>query len=252
MAARSQVLPYLVSTRPVRQEKNHALRVLLLNDGQIPFDPLKVRLSEAGYDVHLAATSQEALWSLPAQPDLVLVNLWMHDKDGKHLIGSLRHWTTAPIIVMSVRQDESEKIACLDTGADDYLTRPFAMGELLARLRAALRRAFGVPRSEVFEAGDLKIDFDTREVFVQQSRVKLTATEFHLLSALAGHAGHVRTHYQLIHELWGIPLDDNARHLLRVTVSHLRQKLTCNSSTCGHIATVLGVGYRFESVPSHA
>jgi two-component system KDP operon response regulator KdpE len=176
----------------------------------------------------------------------VLVNLWVHDNDGKHLVKGLRHWTTAPIVVMSVRQDESEKVSCLDTGADDYMTRPFAAAELLARLRAALRRAFGVPRSETFAVGDLTIDFSTREVFVQQSRVNLTATEYDLLKVLAGHAGSVRTHYQLIHELWGIPQSQNARHLLRVTVSHLRRKLLCSSSRCGHIGTELGVGYRFE------
>ena len=187
------------------------------------------------------STAQEAFRSLKsARPDLVLVNLWVRERDGKHLIESLRHRTKAPIIVMSVRQDESEKVSCLDTGADDYVTKPFATAELLARLRAALRRAFGVPRSEVLKAGDLTIDFSAREVFVQQSPVKLTATEYDLLTVLAAQAGSVKTHYQLIHELWGIPQDQNARHLLRVTVSHLRRKLLSSSSICGHIATELG------------
>jgi two-component system KDP operon response regulator KdpE len=148
--------------------------------------------------------------------------------------------------VTSVRQEESEKVSCLDTGADDYVTKPFATAELLARLRAALRRAFGVPRSELFTAGDLTINFNAREVSVQQVPVKLTATEYDLLRALAAHAGSVKTHYQLIHELWGIPQDQNARHLLRVTVSHLRRKLVSSSNISGHIGTELGVGYRFE------
>ncbi len=248
MAAPSQLLPYLVPSRPAREaSKSHAPRVLLLNDGTGPFDPSEVALSAAGYDVHSVSTAQEVLCSLQAcLPDLVLVNLWLKDRDGRHLIERLRSWTTAPIIVMSVRQDESEKVSCLDTGADDYVTRPFATAELLARLRAALRRAFGIPRSEVFTAGDLTINFSAREVSVQQLRVKLTATEYDLLRVLAAHAGLVKTHYQLIHELWGIPQDHNARHLLRVTVSHLRRKLLSNSSSGGHIRTELGVGYRFE------
>ncbi len=250
MAAQPQVLPYLVPTRPAQdQSKGSAIGVLLLNDGQITFDPLKVTLSSAGYHVHSVLTAKEAFYSLQSRrPDLVIINVGSQDKNGKHLVEGVRHSTTAPIIVMSVRQEESEKVSCLDMGADDYLTRPFATAELLARLRAALRRAFGVPRSEVLAAGDLKIDFSTREVFVRQLRVNLTATEYGLLKVLAAHAGVVKTHYQLIHELWGIPQDDNARHLLRVTVSHLRRKLLCNSSDCGHIATEMGVGYRFELV----
>ena len=283
MAAPALALPYLVPTRAIKQEsKSYPLRVLLLNDSQVQFNHLTAQsaptpqiqtnsacpscgfsveapkaascvsslnatLSAAGYDVHSVSTAQEALCSLQSsRPDLVLVNLWVKDREGKHLVESLRHWTTAPIIVMSVRQEESEKVSCLDTGADDYVTRPFATAELLARLRAALRRAFGVPRSEVLKAGDLTINFSAREVFVQQLPIKLTATEYDLLSVLAAHAGSVKTHYQLIHELWGIPQDNNARHLLRVTVSHLRRKLLNSSSICGHIGTELGVGYRFE------
>ena len=151
--------------------------------------------------------------------------------DGKQVLRRLREWTTTPIIVMSVRHEESEKIACLDTGADDYLTKPFTMGELLARLRAALRRAFGTPRSEVFLAGDLKVDFSRREVFIANEPVKLTATEYDLLKVLISHAGLVRTHYQLIHELWGTTQYQDAVHLLRVTVSNLRRKLVCDPRT---------------------
>jgi two-component system KDP operon response regulator KdpE len=157
----------LVPNSAIKEEsKGPALRVLLLNDGPMLFDPLKaqkaqspaatgsgnieITLNTAGYHVHSVSTAQQAFGSLQSsRPDLVLVNLWVKDREGKHLIESLRLWTTAPIIVMSVRQEEAEKVSCLDTGADDYVTRPFATAELLARLRAALRRAFGVPRSEV-------------------------------------------------------------------------------------------------------
>jgi two-component system KDP operon response regulator KdpE len=248
MSSQQQVMPQPALHVPAREDsRSRAPRVLLLNDGQNGFDSLRLTLSSAGYAVHSVSTAKEALRSLQAaRPDLLLVNLWVEDKDGKHLIEGLRRFTTAPIIVTSVRQEEAEKVSCLDMGADDYVTRPIATAEFLARLRAAMRRAFGVPRSEVLTAGDLKIDFSAREVFVQQARIKLTATEYDLLRALAAHAGSVKTHYQLIHELWGIPQDHNARHLLRVTVSHLRQKLLCSSSVCGHIGTELGVGYRFE------
>ena len=148
--------------------------------------------------------------------------------DGRDVLKRLREWTSTPIVVMSVRHEESEKIACLDAGADDYLTKPFTMGELLARLRAALRRAFGSARIESFRSGNLKVDFNRREVFVGDDQIKLTATEYDLLKVLVHHAGLVRTHYQLIHELWGHTQYQDAVHLLRVTVSNLRRKLLCD------------------------
>jgi two-component system KDP operon response regulator KdpE len=131
-------------------------------------------------------------------------------------------------------------------GADDYLAEPFAVGEALARIRAALRRAFGVPRSEIFTAGDLSVDFSRRQVSVGKMLIKLTATEYDLLKVLASHAGLVRTHYQLIHELWGRTGYQDAVHLLRVTVSNLRRKLTRDASILRHIVTEPGVGYRLR------
>jgi two-component system KDP operon response regulator KdpE len=148
---------------------------------------------------------------------------------------------------MSVRHEESEKIACLDAGADDYLTKPFTMGELLARLRAALRRAFGSPRIEIFTAGDLTVDFNRREVSVGAEQVKLTATEYDLLAVLVRHAGLVRTHQQLIHELWGGTQYQDSVHLLRVTVSNLRRKLVCDARVLRYIVTEPGVGYRLRT-----
>jgi two-component system KDP operon response regulator KdpE len=124
------------------------------------------------------------------------------------------------------------------------------VGELLARLRAALRRAFGVPRSEVFTTGDLRLDFTRREVFIGNEPVKLTATEYDLLKVLASHAGLVRTHYQLIHEVWGSTQYQDALHLLRVTVSNLRRKLVCDSKTFQPLVTEPGVGYRLRAIGS--
>jgi len=205
-------------------------------------------LQRAGYSIYAVATGDEALRQFPlARPDLTLLDLFLPDMDGKQVLRRLREWTTTPIVVMSVRDGESEKIACLDGGADDYLTKPFTMGELLARLRAALRRAFGTPRSDVFTAGGLKVDFSRREVFVGNEQVKLTATEYDLLKVLASHAGLVRTHYQLIHELWGTTQYQDAAHLLRVTVSNLRRKLVCDPRVLRYIVTEPGVGYRLRS-----
>ncbi len=144
---------------------------------------------------------------------------------------------------------ESEKIACLDAGADDYLTKPFTMGELLARIRAALRRALGTSRPEVFLSGQLKVDFSRREVFIGELQVKLTATEYDLLKVLVRHAGLVRTHRQLIHELWGTTQYQDAAHLLRVTVSNLRRKLMCDPRVRRYVVTEPGVGYRLRTDP---
>jgi two-component system KDP operon response regulator KdpE len=175
-----------------------------------------------------------------SRPDLILVDRI----DDKQMIRILRECTNAPIVVISSRTGESEKIECLDIGADDYLTKPFSMGELMARLRAALRRAFGIPRSQVFIAGDLRIDFSKRTVFVGNELIRLTGTEYELLKVLACNAGAVRTHHQLIHAVWGTTQYQDALHLLRVTMSNLRRKLTRQPNTVWLIATEPRVGYR--------
>jgi two-component system KDP operon response regulator KdpE len=249
MAALLQGFRSMIDTSPPLHEvKKEGLRILLVGDDNSMIGILTAALKSAGYRVYPVGSGKEALRKFQfARPDLILLDLYLPDMDGKQVLLSLREWTTAPIIVMSVRQEESEKIACLDTGADDYLTKPFSMGELLARLRAALRRAFGTPRAEVFTAGELKLDFSRREVFVANEKVKLTATEYDLLKLLASHAGVVRTHYQLIHELWGATQYHDVVHLLRVTVSNLRRKLENDSGIVRYIVTEPGVGYRLAS-----
>jgi len=249
MAALMQDFRQMVgSTEASNQTEKQNLRILLVGDDESMIEILSAALKTAGYKVYPVGTGREALRTFQfARPDLILLDLHLPDMDGRQVLLHLREWTTAPIIVMSIQQEESEKIACLDTGADDYVTKPFTMGELLARLRAALRRAFGTPRREVFTAGDLKLDFSRREVFVGNEKVKLTATEYDLLKLLASHAGVVRTHYQLIHELWGTTQYQDVVHLLRVTVSNLRKKLECDSGIARHIVTEPGVGYRLAS-----
>jgi two-component system KDP operon response regulator KdpE len=225
--------------------RKEGLRILLVGEDNSMIEILSAALKSAGYRVYPAVNGKESLRKFQSvRPDLILLDLYLPDMDGKQVLQRLREWTAAPIIVMSVRQEESEKIACLDTGADDYVTKPFSMGELLARLRAALRRAFG--RTEVFQTGELKLDFYRREVFVGNQKVKLTATEFDLLKLLATHAGAVRTHYQLVHALWGSSQYQDVVHLLRVTVSNLRRKLECEAGIVRHIVTEPGVGYRLR------
>jgi two-component system KDP operon response regulator KdpE len=223
-------------------------RILLVDDERSMQEILSITLKLAGYTIYPVFTGAEALRKVQlARPGLILLDLFLPDMDGKEVLRSLREWTMTPIVVMSVRHEESEKIACLDAGADDYLTKPFTMGELLARLRAAFRRGFGSATIDVFKAGDLKLDFNRREVFVGDDQVKLTATEYDLLKVLVRHAGLVRTHHQLIHELWGTTHYQDAVHLLRVTVSNLRRKLVCDSKFLCNIVTEPGVGYRLRT-----
>jgi len=221
---------------------------LLVDDEKSMQDVLNLTLKSEGYSPFLASTGEEALHKFQlTRPGLILLDLFLPDMDGKDVLRSLREWTSTPIVVMSVRHEESEKIACLDAGADDYLTKPFNMGELLARLRNATRRAFGSARNEIFVVGpDLRVDFNRREVLVREKPVKLTATEYDLLSVLIRHAGLVRTHHQLIRELWGNTQYQDAVHLLRVTVSNLRKKV-CSTAIPRYIITEPGVGYRLRT-----
>ena len=225
-------------------------RILVVHDEHWASNILSAALQAAGYELYPASTGREALQRFQqVRPDLVLLELGLPDMDGKEVLRCLRECTNTPIVVMSYRHQEEEKIACLDSGADDYITKPFLTGEVLARMRAALRRAFGVPRAEIFTAGYLTVDFIRREVLVGSQQVKLTATEYDLLKVLAIHAGSVRTHHQLIHEVWGSTQYQDAVHLLRVTVSNLRRKLVSDSGNLCPIATEAGVGYRLLPGP---
>jgi two-component system KDP operon response regulator KdpE len=235
------------------QKRHHEMekkgpRILLVDDERSMQDILSVTLQSAGYTLYPVFTGAEALRKVQlVRPGLILLDLFLPDMDGKEVLRSLREWTTTPVVVMSVRHEESEKIACLDAGADDYLTKPFTIREILARLRAALRRAFGSATIELFKTGDLKVDFNRREIFCGDDQVKLTATEYDLLKVLVRHAGLVRTHHQLIHELWGTTQYQDAVHLLRVTVSNLRRKLVCDPRFLRYIVTEPGVGYRLRT-----
>jgi two-component system KDP operon response regulator KdpE len=220
----------------------------LVDDKTSAIDMFGGALRSAGYGLYHAHTGMDALAKCRLErPHLILLDPTLPDVEGTELIRQLRKWTSTPIFVISADDDESEVIACLDLGADYYVTKPLASGELLARVRAALRKTPGTTQDEVFTAGDLKVDFNRREVFVGQRQVRLTATEYQLLRVLIRHAGVVRTHYQLIHEVWGTMQYRDAVHLLRVTVSNLRRKVATDSTRPLPIITEAGVGYRLRS-----
>jgi two-component system, OmpR family, KDP operon response regulator KdpE len=222
-------------------------RVLLVDDEESIQQTLSTVLPLEGYTVYQVRSGKEALRKVQSvRPDLILLDLGLPDMDGKEVIRHLREWAIAPIIVISVRDEESEKVSSLDTGAHDYVTKPFTMPELLARMRASLR-SVSATQDDIFAVRDLTVDLGRRAVFVGETPVKLTATEYDLLKVLIHHAGKVRTHHQLIHELWGRTQYQDAVHLLRVTLSHLRRKLQPDPTRPRYIVTEPGVGYRLRT-----
>lgn len=181
-------------------------------------------------------------------PEVIILDLGLPDMDGTDVTRRLREWTDVPIIIISVRDSEEDKVAALDAGADDYLTKPFGTSELLARVRVALRRANkAVEEAATFQHDDLLIDFVKRDVRVNSNPITLTPTEYNILRVLVSHAGKVLTHQQLIKEVWGGNYEVNA-HLLRVNVSNLRRKIESNPLQPRHIITEPGVGYRFKEI----
>jgi len=249
MAAYSHGFPFSGEDHSTSgRTESEKLSILLVCDQTSDLDLAGCALKSAGFGLNHALTSKEALRRYKSErPQLILLHLSSPEMDGKDFLRQLRKLTSTPVIVISPQDDESEIIACLDSGADDYIREPFTIGELLARVRAALRRAFGVTQDEVFTAGDLRVDFNRREVFVGHQQVRLTATEYQLLNVLVRHAGVVRTHYQLIHEVWGTTQYQDPVHLLRVTVSNLRRKVASDSTGPLPIVTEPGVGYRLRS-----
>lgn len=219
-------------------------RILVVDDERQIRRLLKVALTGYGYEVEEAAGGQEGLLRAAAfRPDLVILDLGLPDTDGLDVLRRLREWSRVPVIILSVREQERDKIVALDAGADDYVTKPFGMGELLARIRAALRHAAGAGEEPVLGFGDLVIDLASRRVMVDDREVKLTPTEYELLKNLALHAGKVLTHRQLLRAVWG-PGSENEIHYLRVYIGQLRLKIEADPSRPRHLITEPGVGYR--------
>jgi two-component system KDP operon response regulator KdpE len=221
------------------------LRVLVVDDEVAIQRFLRVALNGEGFIVIEAATGQDALLALTLErPDLVLLDLGLPDMDGVEITHRLREWSQVPVIILSVREQETDKIAALDAGADDYLTKPFGVGELLARIRTVLRRQAGGSSDPVFSLGDLKVDLANRLVMVDDREVQLTPTEYDLLRVLVVQAGKVLTNRQLLRQVWGEGYND--LHILRVNISNLRHKIEPDPSRPTYLHTESGVGYRLK------
>ena len=223
------------------------LRVLVVDDEPAIQRFLNTALSAEGYAVFAAASGAEALSEVVAhRPDLIVLDLGLPDMDGSEVTRRVREWSSVPIIILSVRGQETDKIDALDAGADDYLTKPFGAGELLARLRVALRRASSSDSAPVFVSGDLMVDLARQLVNVEGHEVQLTPTEYDILRSLVTHAGKVLTHHQILRQVWGAGYEQDA-HLLRVNVSNLRRKIEPDPSRPTYILTEPGVGYRLRT-----
>ncbi len=220
-------------------------RILVVDDERSIRRFLGASLS-GQYEVVQAADGEEALRAaVTERPDLLILDLGLPDIDGVEVTRRLREWTQIPIIVVSVREQESDKIAALDAGADDYLTKPFGAGELMARIRVALRRSAQPDTQAVFTSDDLTVDLASRKVSVDGHEISLTPTEYDILRALVQHAGKVLTHRQLLRTVWGIAYEDES-HILRVNVSNLRRKVEKDPARPQHVITEPGVGYRLK------
>jgi two-component system KDP operon response regulator KdpE len=219
--------------------------ILVIEDEQAIQKFLRLTLGSQNYRVVEAETGKAGLvQAATCQADLVILDLGLPDMDGVELTRQLRQWSTVPIIIVSARGKEQDKIVALDAGADDYLTKPFGVGELLARVRVALRRKATEAAGEaVFEAGGLKVDLLRRQVSVGEKEVHLTPNEYRLLTTLVKNAGKVMTHHQLLREVWG-PGTTQESHYLRVYMNQLRQKLEPEPARPRFLLTEPGVGYR--------
>lgn len=183
------------------------------------------------------------------KPDLVILDLGLPDGDGITFVQEFRQWSSVPVLVLSARDSEHDKIAALDAGADDYMTKPFGVGELQARLRVLMRRYSGSEKNDpVYEFGDICVDIAGRQVRKGGEEVHLTPIEFRLLTILIGHSGKVLTQRQLLNEVWGPNAVEHA-HYLRIYMGHLRQKLETDPARPQHFITETGIGYRFVSIP---
>ncbi|MBI1249360.1 response regulator [bacterium] len=222
--------------------------ILIIEDEQPIRRFLRASLTNEGYRVTEAETGEDGLRIAARQPpDLVILDLGLPDLDGQEVLRRLREWLTAPVIILSVRDQEQQKIDALDHGADDYVTKPFGIGELLARMRTALRHAHTIaPTSSTISIGELRVDLSARLVYRQDEEIHLTPLEYKLVVTMLKHSGKVLTHRFLLKEVWG-PHDTHETHYLRVFVASLRRKLEDDPARPRYILTEQGVGYRFAA-----
>jgi two-component system KDP operon response regulator KdpE len=227
-------------------DDNTGLRVLIADDERTIRRFLRATLKSKGISVLEACDGAQAVdMALNSRPDAVILDLGLPDMDGIEAVKKIRERSVVPIIILSVREDESDKIGALDAGADDYLTKPFNAGELLARLRTILRRLSPGKEGPVYKSGALEVDISRHAVTVDGKAVKLTPVEFDIIKILVMNAGKVLTHKMILKGIWGKKEDpEDAMHLLRVTISNLRNKIEPDPDRPEHIITEPGVGYR--------
>lgn len=222
------------------------ISVLIVEDEQAIVRFLRTALEADGLRVYDAGTLQRGLLEAATRkPDLVILDLGLPDGDGIDFIRDLRQWSQVPVLVLSARIEESDKIAALDAGADDYLSKPFGIGELQARLRVALRRHAGAPQSDpLISFSDIRVDLAARRIMRGEEEIHLTPIEFRLLAVLLNNHGKVLTQRQLLSQVWG-PNAVEHSHYLRIYMGHLRQKLESDPARPRHLLTETGIGYRF-------
>jgi two-component system KDP operon response regulator KdpE len=231
----------------VADEATAGLRVLVADDERAIRRLLQISLTTHGHNVYEASNGQQTLTAaVHFRPDIIILDLGLPDIAGIEVIHRLREWTQTPIIILSVRDRETDKITALDAGADDYLTKPFNLGELLARMRVVLRRTGPKEGTPIFTSGVLTVDLARRIVRVDNREVQLTPTEYDLLKLLVMYAGKVVTNSQILRQVWGPGQEDNA-HMLRVNMSNLRRKLEADPTRPSYIITEPGVGYRLRA-----
>jgi two-component system, OmpR family, KDP operon response regulator KdpE len=224
-------------------------QVLIIDDEVQIRRLLRVNLETNGYRVVEAATGQEGITQAAQwRPEVVILDLGLPDMEGVTVLKRLREWSQVPVVVLSVRDREEDKVAALDNGADDYVTKPFSIAELLARLRVAQRHAHPNAEVTVFRTGQLEVDLTARVVRLKGQETRLTATEYSLLRLFIQHAGKVLTHRQILRDVWG-PNAIEQTHYLRVYIAHLREKLEADPARPRLIVTEPGVGYRLMEEP---
>lgn len=240
------------SPNPASTKTAIGLRVLVVDDERPILRYLHAALNGQGYSVYEAINGKDALNAVVAdRPDLIILDLGLPDLDGVEVTRKLREWSRIPIIILSVREQERDKVAALDAGADDYLTKPFSTSELMARIRVALRHSMITTIAPVFETGEMKVDLARRLVTIAGQEISLTPTEYDLLRVLVQNAGRVLTQRQMLRQVWGssadqdVPGETNA-HMLRVNMSNLRRKIEPDPSRPRYILTEPGVGYRLR------
>jgi two-component system KDP operon response regulator KdpE len=222
-------------------------RILVVDDETAIRRFLRTALDTGEFSLHEAENGHAALAAATAsRPDIILLDLGLPDMDGVEVIRRVREWSQVPIIVLSVREREDDKVQALDAGADDYLTKPFGVAELLARIRVALRRSLQQADEPVYRTGELEVDLARRQVKVTGGEVQLTPTEYDLLRLLVTHAGKVLTHSQILKQIWGNAYIEQP-HVLRVNISNLRHKIEKDPSRPRYIVTEPGVGYRMKA-----